>query len=90
MYNCEYCNFNTERIGNYNRHLKTKRHLEKSNIPTDNPPITRRQPTDKIYSCNYCNNEYTRLDSLNRHKKHCIKQILDEKDLQLEITNNQL
>ena len=90
MFNCELCSFETSHKSNYKTHLKTKRHLTKIEITADNPPITRRQPADKIYTCLHCNNEYTRLDSLSRHQKYCIKQILDEKDKQFEIINNQL
>ena len=77
---CEVCNYKTTLKPNYNRHLKTKRHLSKIVLPSDNPPIILRNPSDNIYHCTYCNFEYTRLDNLHRHQKKCVKQILLDKD----------
>ena len=68
MFNCEICNFETSHKSNYTAHIKTKRHLTKIEITSENPPKT----SEKIYSCNFCNNEYTRLDNLNRHQKCCV------------------
>ena len=31
LYNCSICNFNTKLKSNYNRHLKTKKHITKEN-----------------------------------------------------------
>ena len=89
---CETCNFTTNIKGNYNRHLKTKRHLKKIEISTDNAPInTDNAPINtNNYKCDYCNTEYTRLSSLNRHQKKCVKQILLDKDKQLEEYKQQL
>ena len=77
---CEVCNYKTTLKPNYNRHLKTKRHLSKIVLPSDNPPIILRNPSENIYHCTYCNFEYTRLDNLHRHQKKCVKQILLDKD----------
>jgi hypothetical protein len=32
MYNCECCNYNTDKKCNYNRHLKSKKHIKKINM----------------------------------------------------------
>ena len=48
-HSCEICNFNTIIKGNYNRHLKTKRHLEKSNNnPTIVQQLSNNSPTIHI------------------------------------------
>ena len=89
MYSCKCCNFETKLRNNYNRHLTTKRHLEKSNnvpINTNNVPIN----TNNNHTCNYCNSNYTKLSSLNRHQKNCIKKILEEKELQLQEKDSQI
>ena len=85
MFNCELCSFETSHKSNYTAHIKTKRHLTKIEITSENPPKT----SEKIYSCNFCNNEYTRLDNLNRHQKCCVKQIIEDKNNQLEINNKE-
>ena len=96
MYKCECCNFETKLRNNYNRHLKTKRHLETSIISTNNAPISADNApiiTNNNHICEYCNSCYTKVSSLNRHQKKCVKQILQEKDLQIELlkqTNDKL
>ena len=84
-FTCTTCNYESNLKSNYDRHLKSKRHLTKVEITSENPPKTLRKPSDKIYTCNYCNNEYTRLDNLNRHQKNCVKQILEDNATQLEL-----
>ena len=79
MYNCKCCDFKTERKNNYDRHIKTKRHLTKINLSNNSVPII----TNDIpiitnhFTCEYCNSNYTKVSSLNRHQKSCIKQILE-------------
>ena len=78
MYYCECCSFKTERIGNYNRHLKTKRHLNKiNNIPinTNDAPIN----TNNQFTCEFCNSSYSKISSLNRHQTSCVKKQIQEK-----------
>ena len=90
MFKCEICVFTTSHKSNYTAHLKTKRHLTKNGIASENPPILLQIPSEKIYTCNYCNYDYTRLDNLHRHQKSCVKQILEDKDKQLIVKDNQL
>ena len=54
-YYCEKCDFSSDLKGDYNRHLKTKKH--------------QRNIQQEIYSCPYCNKTYTRRDNLHRHMK---------------------
>ena len=102
-YNCECCNFITDIKANYNRHLNTNKHIQNTEISTNNAPIitnnapiiTNNAPiiTNNIYTCDYCNSNYTKLSSLNRHQKKCVKQIILEKDKQIELfkqNNNKL
>jgi len=93
MYKCEYCNFETERITNYNRHLKTNKHLVKVEICTNDVQINTNDVQiiqNIIHSCNYCNSSYTKLSSLNRHKTSCVKQILENNNKQLKEKDKQL
>ena len=88
MNKCKCCNFETERKSNYDRHIKTKRHLVKMEIASKNPQITSKKTKknlEKIYKCNYCNKDYTRLDNLTRHHTNCIKYIVYNNDKQFGI-----
>ena len=71
MFNCECCNYETDIKPNYTRHLKTKRHLEKSNIsPTVVQQLSNSCPT--IFKCNSCNKSYSSQSSLSKHHKKCV------------------
>ena len=45
-YTCELCNFGTNLKTDFNRHLKTKKHIK----------ITNSQP--EVYKCQYCDKEF--------------------------------
>ena len=92
-FTCTICNYETKLKANYTRHLKSKRHIEKIEITTDNEHIiTNNAPiiTNNNYTCEYCNSNYTKLSSLNRHQKNCVKQILQDKESQIENNQKQL
>jgi len=62
FYTCKKCDYNTNKINNYNRHIKSKRHnankmLTKTSQETHNNCI--------------CGKEYKHYSSLSRHKKVC-------------------
>ena len=93
MFNCIYCDYKTDRKANFNLHLKTKKHLKKLEISTnDSQIITNDAPINinNNYTCEYCNSSYTKSSSLNRHQQSCIKKKLEEKTLQLEEKTLQL
>lgn len=61
-YACEKCEYTTNNVTNYKKHLNTKKHLENKNVIVD---LTQ-------YKCNVCNLKYNNRMSLWRHKKKCI------------------
>ena len=95
-YTCECCNIVTEIKANYDRHLKTKRHLTKVEI---SPTVVHHWSIigPSIYDCKSCNKTFASQSSLSKHHKRCVfvqindlqKQIKD-KDKQLENNNKQL
>ena len=85
MFKCNCCDFKTDRKSNYNTHSKTKKHLKKLEITSENPPKTLRKHSENIYHCEFCNNTYTRLDNLHRHQNKCVKLIIENNDKQLEL-----
>lgn len=64
MYLCEKCNFKTGNKNDYNRHLLTAKHKNRTNIE---------QIEHKALCCENCNKEYTSRNSLWYHKKKCKK-----------------
>ena len=84
-YLCEPCNFvSYVKIG-FDRHLKTKKHLEKVNEKTNNNPKHSQNipksisiPQSKhenVNKCCYCENIYATSANLTRHKKLCGEKI---------------
>ncbi|ARF08403.1 hypothetical protein Catovirus_1_453 [Catovirus CTV1] len=76
-YKCDICNYETSDRGNYYKHKKTKKHIEKSNKlnvssnqeQSDNSP---KHPKDTPkFICRYCNNSFTRSYTLSCHYKIC-------------------
>ena len=68
-YSCNFCNYNTCNIKDYNKHLLTQKH--KSNElttldNTENPKLT-----IKIYTCEKCQKKYNDRTGLWRHNKKC-------------------
>lgn len=62
VYICDKCNYKTERKSNYNRHIQSKKHIEKI---SDNSE----------YMCNICGKNYKYLSGLSRHKIDCKSKI---------------
>ena len=56
-YFCEKCNYKTKRISDYNKHIKTKKHLRTYN---------------NMWGCE-CGKKYKYDSGLSRHKKVCKK-----------------
>mgnify|MGYP001764006584 FL=1 len=96
QYTCDTCNYNTHKKTDYNRHIKSTKHLEKvketNNIipttPDVSPTLAPVQADKKVYTCTICNNTFTRTSSLSRHKKTCIEGKL--KDAEVEALKKEL
>ena len=85
IYNCECCDFSTKLKGDYNRHLKTKKHLE---LVQSHPKVTPKSPSShprvtpkndcKKYTCKYCNASFKYKQGMYRHIKYTCKKNDDE------------
>ena len=75
---CEKCNYYCSHKGDFNKHLRTSKHLIDKNDNIFNPK------TPQIYKCN-CGNEYNHMSGLSRHRKKCNS--LQSKQLDDEIHN---
>jgi len=71
-YKCENCNFLTYKKVNYERHLKTEKHIT---------GIRKKRSDKKENKCEVCDNIYSSRRSLNEHKlnKHSNKKEKEEK-----------
>jgi hypothetical protein len=83
-YLCKACNYMTKDNGNYKKHIKTKKHIEKLTLNGAPPPTYHPNTTEKSTSvepqkgvkkskhvCTYCLLNCSRLDSLKRHMRKC-------------------
>ena len=81
MYTCNFCDYNTSRISQYERHMQTRKHLLSVQI-LQNTTITNQNVQEKNYVCEVCNKIYKHHSSLWNHKKKCLEP--------QEIINNQI
>ena len=90
LYSCKYCNFSTELIGNYKKHLKTKKHgrninpkysieneiaLKTPKDPKKTPKDPKRPQKNKHFSCIYCYETFTTYAHKRRHELHKCKEM---------------
>ena len=84
-YYCSHCNYDAKIKGNYDRHLKTKKHKM---LAEDT----------KKYECKYCDKNFKHHSSLCKHIKYTCKKNKDEemdkqlalRDKKIEILQNQI
>ena len=89
---CENCNYTTDVKYCYEKHLTTKKHLEKTKlnfplnpcsipIESENHEVKKVIQTKKIlsYDCRFCDNSYSTASNLSKHLKNCLlkKQLVD-------------
>ena len=73
---CSTCNYVCSHKGDWNKHIRTSKHLNGNN---DNKPIPK---TPQTYKC-YCGNEYNHQSGLSRHRKKCkIEETVTEENYQ--------
>ena len=86
-YYCECCQYQAKQKSNYERHLRTKKHLSKKNeSPQNHQKVTPESPkshhlvTPKspFFQCKYCNKEFKFKQGMYRHIKYTCKKNKDE------------
>ena len=75
-YVCEKCDYTTNNVTNYKKHLNTKKHLDNKRVTVD---LTQ-------YECKACNLKYNNRMSLWRHKKKCID--AEEQNVTINVKDN--
>ena len=93
-YNCKLCNYSTDVKIAYDKHLLTKKHIEKVNEKHNINIITPQTiPIDSSkFICNYCNMKFTKSCNLSRHKNICSEkeQLIQQLTNQINELNTQL
>jgi len=84
-FNCELCNYSGRDKSDFNKHLMTKKHVEKVNettTHTNNIHMTYQNEEEK---CQFCEKIYSNSSSLSRHKKVCSekKRLIDNYEAQI-------
>tara|TARA_B100000886_G_scaffold180170_2_gene123583 strand:- start:7239 stop:8222 length:984 start_codon:yes stop_codon:yes gene_type:complete len=75
QYYCEKCDFLTSNKKDYNRHLKTKKHMGWGKKPQKKPVVD--------FECVYCSKKYKSKSALRKHQKNCkilIKCLVEDMD----------
>jgi len=80
-YNCDACKFNTANKKDYNRHILSAKHLDRTSLEQKNPIIA---PTNV---CENCDKSYISRSGLWNHKKKCSQKPLENTLTELDITN---
>ena len=87
MYKCESCNYVTDRVNNWNKHITTNKHLVKKERMNYNKSkkdkMNMVQPEKHV--CIYCNREYKYKSGLSKHKNTCSEAIQNEGPSQEEL-----
>ena len=84
VYPCNICNFSSRLKSDYERHLKTKKHINNvqsyinpsASVPFESSHYYNNENSDRNvgnYSCQYCNKRYKYKQSLDRHTIACLK-----------------
>lgn len=82
-YNCDLCEFHTNRKTEYTRHLSTKKHLEKIESRSTESilnPIKIQHESNNKFVCMHCQNTYSSQSNLSKHMKKCANKVIKEKD----------
>ena len=80
-FNCITCNYETDFKFNYQKHLETKKHIEKSKLTNKVKPYQScidvvsiiNIPKKEENICNFCHKAFTNAGNLGRHYKSCVK-----------------
>lgn len=67
-YNCKYCNYITCSFKDFNKHLHTNKHLNRTNLNNLEQNILE---NPKEYKCKICNKSYKARNSLWYHEQKC-------------------
>jgi hypothetical protein len=67
-FHCELCDYNTSNLKDYNKHLLTAKHLNRTNL---NDLEQKKPKKSQEFICKYCDKSYIARNSLWYHQKKC-------------------
>ena len=86
-YECLLCNYKTNYKNDYQRHIKSKKHIKNVQINSDYPAL--KQPYNfKKNTCTICGKEYKFKSGLSRHMKKHLDEETPQKNNREKITIN--
>lgn len=83
-YNCDLCGYETDKLGNYNRHMKTKKHISHTMTRINQPNNGIDQPNNGVkliqkgasnIMCEFCKKIISHKNHIRRHQQTCTKYI---------------
>lgn len=77
---CKPCEYKSDNKSNYNKHMKSSKHYQKSISVVDNA-----LNNTQLIQCIICKMTFTRKCSLSRHNKICMKNALDIKQREMDV-----
>jgi len=91
-YNCKICNLETNKLSNYNRHLKSKKHLAKTGVSKELAKVSiglaenanHKSEINKKWVCKYCDKSFKHKSSKSRHEKECDKSNFEIENIKLK------
>jgi hypothetical protein len=78
IYYCKCCNYSTNRVVNYKKHLITKKHLESTKSQQKVNISQQKVNNFATFCCKYCEKQFTTKQSMYRHIKYSCKKNKDE------------
>lgn len=89
---CEYCKYTTTKHSNFNRHLKSKKHIARfkktpnnsQQLPTLPKTLKNRQNLVSL-KCQFCGNIFSRSCNRSKHEKTCVMRKKDEVEKDIKI-----
>ena len=85
IFYCEYCDYNTSRKSQFDRHIMTSKHILTTKRLQN---TTNTVPLVHDYKCENCNQKYKHHSSLWKHKKKCVIQNNTQTDIKDIIDSN--
>lgn len=83
MYTCNFCDYSTSRLSQYERHITTRKHNLSVPILQNTTNLVPKVP-EKNYTCEHCDKIYKHHSSLWNHKKKCVGQVKNNEIMQSE------
>ena len=72
-FECQRCNYNTPIKCNYEKHLKTKKHVKNmSEILEDSEKCGKYVEKSIHFTCQFCQNQYQTNRGLSKHVRNCL------------------